>query len=411
MAEIRAVVPNGLRVASTFSGAGGSCLGFKWAGYQHVYASEFVPAARETYVANFPDVRLDPRDIREVQPGDLTSDCGDRGLDVLEGSPPCASFSTAGKRHKAWGTSKQYSDTKQRSDDLFFEFIRLVDGARPAAFVAENVSGLIKGVAKGYFKEILARMIGCGYRVECALLDAQWLGVPQMRQRVIFVGVREDLGRDPVFPDPLPYRYSVRDALPWVDAVKFDQSGQYRVKEVDVPRESSPTVTVGAFAGNASGSLKVRSSGFRGNDPAVNPDRPAPTVMAVGMGGDAAHQIGVCGPSIEGTAIGLEYANLRPGEASDKYFNLVRPDPDRPLPTVTQAGGGRGVASVVHPNEPRKFTIVELRRLCGFPDDFALTGKYAQQWERLGRAVPPPMMYHVAKTLADRVLLPWRTGG
>ena len=103
-------------------------------------------------------------------------------IDAMEGSPPCASFSTAGKREKHWGKAKKYSDTVQRTDDLFFEYVRLIDGLKPRAFVAENVSGLVKGVAKGWFLEILAKLKACGYRVECRLLDAQWLGVPQARQ-------------------------------------------------------------------------------------------------------------------------------------------------------------------------------------------------------------------------------------
>src|SRR5262249_48769124 len=141
-------------------------------------------------------------------------------IDVLEGSPPCASFSTAGKRDKGWGRVRPYSDTRQRTDDLFFEFARLVAGLRPKVFVAENVSGLVKGVAKGYFLQVLPALkaAGGGYRVTAKLLDAQWLGVPQARQRLFFVGVRADLGLEPAFPAPLPYRYSIRDALPWVRA-------------------------------------------------------------------------------------------------------------------------------------------------------------------------------------------------
>ena len=76
----------------------------------------------------------------------------------------------------------------------------------------------------------------------------------------------------------------------------------------------------------------------------------------------------------------------------------MRPSLDAPSPCVTQRGGDRGVASVTHPTERRKFSIAELRRICGFPDDYILTGTYAQQWERCGRAVPPVMMSHIAAT-------------
>jgi DNA (cytosine-5)-methyltransferase 1 len=351
MAEIRDYPKNGYKVASTFTGAGGSCLGFAMSGYETVYASEFVPAARDTYRANFPGVPVDERDIRTVRPEEILERIGlDRGeLDVLEGSPPCASFSTAGKREKSWNKVKAYSDTAQRADDLFFEFARILDGLQPKAFVAENVSGLVKGSAKGYFKEILRALKGCGYNVVARLLDAQWLGVPQARQRIIFVGVREDLGIAPAFPSPYPYRYSIRDALPYI-------------------RRVVPTV-------QQHGNLYTRS------------------------------ELSVLDEvAITRFAIGKEWDKLKQGETSDKYFSLSKPHPDKPCPTVTQTGGNVGAAAVTHPTERRKFTIAELRRICSFPDDFVLTGAYSQQWERLGRSVPPLMMRAVAETVRDEIL-------
>jgi DNA (cytosine-5)-methyltransferase 1 len=215
MREIEALPWNGYTVASTFSGCGGSCLGYRMAGYRVAYANEFIEEAQRTYKANHPKSFLDTRDIRLVKPEDVLEKAGvDRGkLDLFDGSPPCSAFSTAGKREAGWGKVKAYSDKAQRVDDLFFEYVRLIEGIRPKVFVAENVSGLVKGTAKGYFKRILAALREPGYRVTCRVLDAQWLGVPQMRQRTIFVGVRDDLGLDPVHPSPLPYRYTVGEAV------------------------------------------------------------------------------------------------------------------------------------------------------------------------------------------------------
>lgn len=220
MAEIRALRPNGLRIVSTFSGCGGSCLGFRMAGYRVAWANEFIESARDTYRANAdPTTVLDARDIRQVQPAEIRAIVGDAEIDVLEGSPPCASFSTAGNREQDWGRVKSYSDGAQRTDDLFDEYVRLVAGLRPRAFVAENVSGLIKGVAKGVFRRVLdALSIDDAYVVGAKLLDAQWLGVPQGRQRVIFVGVRRDVASRAPFPEPLPYRYTLSDALRTLDA-------------------------------------------------------------------------------------------------------------------------------------------------------------------------------------------------
>jgi DNA (cytosine-5)-methyltransferase 1 len=439
MTEIAAVPLSGLRAVSTFSGCGGSSLGYRMAGFKVVWASEFIPAAAEVYRANHPNTILDTRDIRKVEAQDILAATGLKvgELDLLDGSPPCASFSTAGKREKHWGKAKKYSDTVQRVDDLFFEYVRLLDGLKPRVFVAENVSGLVKGVAKGYFLEILAQLKACGYRVACKVLDAQWLGVPQARQRTIFIGVREDLGKDPVFPKPLPYRYSLREALPWIVRGKYGPAW----KPADVP---SPTVSAGlSYNPNTShqGLELVEArviQGPQGNWSGVGKDltdRPASSVLATqpmsmlvetqlkGGTGAAFEQKGQafdldqpC-PTVLGTkpnqfevdmtrfAIGKEWDKLKPGEASDKYFNLVRPHPDEPCPTICAAHGHPGVASVTHPTEKRKLTIAELKRICAFPDDFILTGTYSQQWERLGRAVPPVMMFHIARTIRDEILL------
>lgn len=187
MEEVRAIPYCGLRVASTFSGGGGSSLGYRMAGLKVVWASEFVESARETYSANFPDTPVDARDIRTVKGSEILAavELKEGELDVLDGSPPCSAFSTAGKREAGWGVSKSYSDNKEQVvDDLFFEYARILGEVRPRAFVAENVAGLVRGTAKGYFLEILAALKAKGYRVKARVLDAQWLGVPQARQRV-----------------------------------------------------------------------------------------------------------------------------------------------------------------------------------------------------------------------------------
>lgn len=372
MDEIAQVTPNGFSCISTFSGCGGSSLGYRIAGFRVLWANEFIPAAQAVYRANAsPGTIVDGSDIRKVDPQAVLAALGKSvgEIDLLDGSPPCASFSTAGKRHKGWGEVRKYSDGAQRTDDLFFEFARILRGIRPKTFVAENVSGLIKGTAKGYFLEILKELKGCGYRVECRLLDAQWLGVPQARQRTIFVGVRNDLGIDPAFPKPLPYRYAVRDALPWI-------------------------VGVGG----------IRQTGFAGES-IRSAAEPSPTIMAGGGGGMNTSQFGVeAEADITKYCTGREWNKLREGEQSERYFNLVRADRNRPSPTICASHGSPGIASVTHPTERRKFSIAELKRICGFPDDFILAGSYAQQWERLGRAVPPVMMSHIAATVRDEIL-------
>lgn len=339
MAAISAIPWNGYRVVSTFSGCGGSSLGFRLAGFRTAWASEFIDVARASYEANNPATPVDGRDIREVAAADILKATGLAvgDLDVLEGSPPCASFSTAGNRAAGWGGKRAYSGKSQRVDDLFFEYVRLVRDLQPRSFVAENVSGLIRGVAVGYFKRIASALEGAGYTVGTRMLDAQWLGVPQVRKRVIFVGVRRDLDRPPAWPKPLPYSYSIEDAL----------------------REPLAL--------------------------------PAADVRAASMAP---------------YAVGAEWRRLPPGGQSDRYFSLVRAAPSRPCPTITAKAHDSSAASVAHPHECRKFIPAELLRLSGFPDDFVLRGTFEERCERIGRAVPPPMMAAVARVLRDEVLTP-----
>lgn len=373
MDEVRAVKPNGLKVVSTFSGCGGSCLGFRMAGFEIVWASEFIPAARDTYLANYPDAIVDARDIREVQPSEILEAIGMEAgeLDVLEGSPPCANFSMAGSREKSWGEEKAYSQTKQRSDDLFWEYGRLLKGLQPKVFVAENVKGMVVGKAKGYFLEIREMLGECGYNVESRIVDAQWLGVPQHRERLIFVGVRNDIDKEPVFPKKLPYRYAIRDALPHIQSLMLPK--------------------------------------LYGEDKRIGGNEVCPTVDTKGIGAKDFYQLRAVdradleAVSIEKYAIGREWKKLRQGEASAKYFQLVRPDPRRPCPTITQTAGVIGAAGVTHPYEPRKFTIPELKAICAFPQDFELLGSFPQQWERCGRAVPPLMMRAIAQAIAEGI--------
>ncbi|MGI9458446.1 MAG: DNA cytosine methyltransferase [Pirellulales bacterium] len=339
MQEIAALPHNGFNAISTFSGCGGSSLGYKMAGFRVLWASEFIPAAQEVYRANHKTTILDTRDIRQVDPSQVLELINKKPgeIDLMDGSPPCASFSTSGAREAGWGKVKTYSDTKQRTDDLFFQFTRMLKHIQPKTFVAENVSGLVKGTAKGYFIEILKSLRSCGYRVKCKVLDAQWLGVPQTRARTIFVGVRNDLELDPVHPKPLSYRYTITDACPWVAG---------KVQECEVED----------------------------------------------------------GANLEKYCTGKEWQKLKVGEQSEKYFNLVRTHPDKPSPCICASHGSPGSASPVHPFKKRKFAITELKRLCGFPDDFVLTGDYKKQYERLGRAVPPVMMSHVARCVRDNIL-------
>jgi DNA (cytosine-5)-methyltransferase 1 len=403
MQEIGAMPWNGLKVASTFAGAGGSSTGYRMVGCRVVWANEFVPAAQDSYRANMHEATvLDCRDIRDVEPDEILEACGLQPgeLDIFDGSPPCQAFSTAGKRQRGWGQEKTYEHgAKQRNEDLFLEYIRLLRELRPKVFVAENVSGLAKGVAKGYFLEILAELKACGYRVEARMLDAQWLGVPQQRNRLIFVGVRNDLGLAPAFPKPLPYRYSVRDACPWIVETSNEQTGRFRNAAL-LPDNPAPTVP--SSGGQSYKRHAVISEAGHGFMPGVHADveqRPAPTIRS---------------GKVAVLVVGDRKIARQPGS------NFPRSEPrslDQPCLVIHAQAGAIGGAACHHLEtsdtrnemnvsdgiERRRFTIPEVKRICAFPDDYVLTGSYSQQWERLGNSVPPLMMRAIAETIRDEI--------
>lgn len=191
-------------VISTFAGCGGSSLGYSMAGFRELLAVEWDDNAVETFKLNFPDVPVHHGDICELTADRVFDITGLKPgeLDVFDGSPPCQGFSTAGKR--VMQDSRNF---------LFREYCRLLRALNPKVFVMENVSGMVKGKMKVIFAEILRELKGCGYKVSARLLNAMYFGVPQTRQRMIFIGVREDLAGDPSHPPPLHVPVTTREAI------------------------------------------------------------------------------------------------------------------------------------------------------------------------------------------------------
>ena len=180
-------------VISTFAGCGGSSLGYKQAGATVLLSVEWEQNACEVYRLNHPHTDLIEGDIRDISAESILkrTKLQPGALDIFDGSPPCQGFSTAGKR--------EVTDPRNQ---LFQEYVRLLNALQPKAFVMENVPGLVRGSMKPTFKRILDALIGCGYTVQASVLSAQDYGVPQARQRVFMVGTRKDLGVSFHFPKP-----------------------------------------------------------------------------------------------------------------------------------------------------------------------------------------------------------------
>ena len=179
-------------------------MGYQQAGYRELLAVEWDDNAVETFKANFPGIPVYHGDISKLDLEECLELSGVKPgeLDVLDGSPPCQGFSIAGKR--------KWSDPR---NSLFKEFARLLKGLQPKAFVVENVPGMIKGYMKQAYLLILKELRACGYNVKGQVMNAMWYGVPQFRERIILIGLRNDLKMIPDHPKPKEKPITVREAL------------------------------------------------------------------------------------------------------------------------------------------------------------------------------------------------------
>ena len=193
MPQVWVQVVNQPTVISTFAGCGGSSLGYKLAGFKELLAVEWDDNAVETFKLNFPDVPVYHGDIAALSGDECLRLAGiHKGeLDVFDGSPPCQGFSTAGKR--------KFDDPR---NSLFNEYARLLTELQPRVFVFENVTGMVKGYMKQAYLQVIKTLRECGYKAKGEVMNAMYYNVPQSRERVIIIGVREDLGIEPSHPKP-----------------------------------------------------------------------------------------------------------------------------------------------------------------------------------------------------------------
>lgn len=218
LSDLPNVPKNGKKVFSCFSCGGGSSMGYKLAGYEVIGCCEIDERMLEIYKAN-----LHPRlpfrmDVRAFVQTDLPDEL--YHLDILDGSPPCSVFSMAGDREAGWNKEKVFREgqAKQKLDDLFFHFIAIAKELQPKVVVAENVSGLIKGNAKGYVNEIFKAFQDAGYVPQLFLLNSAYMGVPQQRERTVFLARRKDL----VLPK---IRMSFQEAPIYFGEVRSEEGG------------------------------------------------------------------------------------------------------------------------------------------------------------------------------------------
>jgi DNA (cytosine-5)-methyltransferase 1 len=304
------------------------------AGYRELLAVEWDDNAVATFALNFPDVPVYHGDICALSVEDVLERTGlaPGELDVFDGSPPCQGFSTAGKRN--------LDDSRNQ---LFREYVRLLRGLKPKVFVMENVSGMVKGKMKLVFAEIMQELKASGYRVSARLLNAKYFNVPQSRERMIFIGVREDLGIDPSHPTALRAPVTLREAIS--DIVNSADDLIAATYPVTCPQDRL---------------LRLMKPWEQGSKYTPN----------------------------------------------GSMFGLKRLDFARPSSTVLREDGGGQSCACCHPTEHRRVTIPELQRIGSYPDAFQFIGNYKTRWERIGNSVPSLFMRAIAGHIRENILTP-----
>ena len=337
--DLNSVPKNGLKVMSTFACGGGSSMGYKLAGCDVIAANDIDPEMAYHYKLNLKPKHYFLCPIRDL----LTKDLPDElfSLDILDGSPPCSTFSMAGSREKAWGKEKHFREgqAKQVLSDLFFDYLDLVERLRPRVAIAENVKGMILGNAKGYTKLVMQRFREIGYKPQLFLVNAADCGVPQKRERVFFCALREDIDRPLLVLKPQHRWISAGEATSDLQVLTTVEKKEKTQSERDVKwwHKTKP--------------------------------------------GDA-----------YSTAIAKEENRI-------SCFNTIRLNEKLPASTLPSVSD-----QIMHWSECRKLTFREWKRLGSFPDDYhAKTDKIGKYM--IGMSVPPRMTQAVAQAVVEQWLL------
>lgn len=318
-------------VISTFAGCGGSSLGYRLAGGKVLLAVEWDDNAVETYRLNFPETPVYHGDIGKLTAAEALALTGLKPgeLDILDGSPPCQGFSTAGKR--------MFLDSRNQ---LFKEYVRLLDGLKPKVFVMENVSGMVKGKMKLIFAEIIRELKSKGYKVSARLMNTAYFNVPQNRKRIIFTGVRDDLGIEPSHPKakfrPITFKEACYDLRGNTEEDRMLPPVIKEIAKYQPDKWDSDDRIWKKIKGNLAGSISTKWAGWN---------------------------------RICGTIVKSEIA----------------------------------LSGIVHPDRERYLSLAEMKRVTSFPDDFIFTGR-KKGVERIGNSVPPNFMRSVAEHIRDEIL-------
>ena len=322
--------PSGYRTIELFAGAGGTAIGMENAGLDHLLLSEIDRHACETLRLNRPNWHVVEGDVTDINFRPYKDK-----VEVVQAGFPCQAFSYAGKKlgfEEARGT-------------LFFEFAKCLKETAPKIAVGENVRGLENHDGGKTLKVMLNVLRELGYRVEYKILRAQYFDVPQKRERLIIIAIRQDIDVQAIFPEERNYTISLREAL---KGCPKSEGAKYPARK----REILQLVPQGGYWRDLPEKLQKEYMG-----------------ASYHMGGGKT-----------GMARRLSW--------------------DEPSLTLTCSPAQKQTERC-HPEETRPLTVREYARLQTFPDGWVFSGSIAQQYKQIGNAVPVNLAYHVGNAVIE----------
>ena len=370
---------------SFFAGGGGSSAGYKLAGGDCRFVNEFQQVAVNTYLANWPSTPHICGDIKNITGKKIMEMTGLKvgELDILDGSPPCPPFSMSGTKQKGWNKEKvAYGMKQQNIEDLTWEMIRITSEMKPKVVICENVKGLTMDYAKQHLDRMCADFEKEGYTTTYKVLNGIHFGVPQKRQRVFIVSVRNDvldkIGMpwmliSSIFPESANEEPTIEDAI---GDLRLDNENSIEAYELCESMKTSAKYKW----------LKRLEK---------NPDR------VVSVGDD------VVGPWYDKVIAHRKKMGKSIPEAKHSFYQSRRVPWNQASHTLSEQGMMTSLAVHLHPEEDRVFTTKEGARIMTLPEDYINTGTLNERLARIGLMVAPMMMKHLAESIYEKVLEPY----
>lgn len=341
-----------MNICDIFCGAGGLSYGFaKDDFFNIVLAYDIDKNAVMSYQANHPSTKVICKAIERVDKYELM----EYKIDILLGGPPCQSYSTLGKRKM---------DTRA---NLFREYLRILNILKPKMFVFENVVGILSMQKGALFKEICFYFSNLGYKMHYKILNAADFGVPQVRQRVILVGLRNEFKKDFTFPNAFKNIVTLENALDDLPAIKSGEDGNHLGYK---------------YAPNSDFLRFVRKSEILSEHKSPKNNEHLINIMKTLKDGQSKDDLPL---------------NMRPKSGyTNTYAKMWW---KKPAPTITRNFATPSSSRCIHPRDSRALSIREGARLQSFPDDYIFCGSDSDKRLQIGNAVPPLLSIEIANSI------------